>query len=125
MLRHRRGYRRGGARLVAEHVLDEQSLQPDCLAVDLEERSLLLKDRRLLLGDCLQDFSVGLVHLPSADHSSGCCSAIATASALSCVTVPPRICTSLSECKFDRSPSSLRGTRVSGSRHVGPPRCSA
>jgi hypothetical protein len=53
VLRHRRGHRPGGARLVAEHVLDEQSLQADCLAVDLEEGSLLLKDRRLLLGDCL------------------------------------------------------------------------
>jgi hypothetical protein len=34
-------------------VLDEQSLHVHCLAVDLEERRVLLKDRRLLLGDCL------------------------------------------------------------------------
>src|SRR5205085_10915818 len=94
-LRHRCGYRCSVAHLVAEHVLHYQPLQPDCLAVDLEERRVLLKDRRLLLGDCLQDSGeVCLIHLPSADHSSGCCSAIATARALSCVTVPPRICNS-------------------------------
>jgi hypothetical protein len=81
-----------------QQMLEQETMQANGLAMDLQQRRLLLKYRGLLLDDRLQQagdlWRRWRAHAPLADHSSAGCSSMATVRALSCEALPPRMMTS-------------------------------
>src|SRR5262245_52889982 len=71
-----------GCQSLAEQSLNQRTLEPVALDVGLELSRVLLENRRLLLQQSCHN--TGQIHrrvighAPSADHSSGCCSWMAT-----------------------------------------------